>query len=223
MTHGAPVRGALAVGPARTGLDSARQYVRERRFTQCLEPSRSSSPSADSGLSPPKTATTTSSIAAAALISIGWIPAPRSVLQLSPVPRVRERPTFAPRSKETHRRTPRHPGAGFFSVIYPQTAGRVPPASRYLAPSIPRSHRVVTCGAEGTASQDRHTEGATPGPCHLSVSCDPTVLGTPTVTSSWRLSSLPCCGLRVGRGGRCGPMARSRGTPSAVAGKRAPR
>src|SRR6266571_6134907 len=29
----APSEGALAVGPARTGLDSARQYVRERRFT----------------------------------------------------------------------------------------------------------------------------------------------------------------------------------------------
>src|ERR1700737_1017983 len=191
MTHGAPVRGALAVGPARTGLDSARQYVRERRFTQCLEPSRSSSPSADSGLSPPKTATTTSSIAAAALISIGWIPAPRSVLQLSPVPRVRERPTFAPRSKETHR-NPAPSGAGFFSAIHPQTAGRVPPVRRYRAPSIPRSHRVVTRGPEGTASQDRHTEGATPGPCHLSVYSDPTVLGTPTVTSSWRRSSLPC-------------------------------
>src|ERR1700736_2250269 len=65
---------------------------------QCLEPSRTSSPSADSGLLPRKTATTTSSIAAAASISIGWIPAPRSVLRLSPVPRVRERPTFAPRS-----------------------------------------------------------------------------------------------------------------------------
>ena len=29
----APSAGALAVGPARTGLDSARHYVRERRFT----------------------------------------------------------------------------------------------------------------------------------------------------------------------------------------------
>jgi CspA family cold shock protein len=29
----ASTRGALAVGPARTGLDSARQYVRERRST----------------------------------------------------------------------------------------------------------------------------------------------------------------------------------------------
>src|ERR1700682_5886506 len=36
---------------------------------QCLEPLRSSSPSADSGLLPPKTATTTSSIAAATSIS----------------------------------------------------------------------------------------------------------------------------------------------------------
>src|ERR1700693_3749198 len=91
--------GALAVGPTRTGLDSARQYVRERRSTICLEPSRSSSPSADSGLSPPKTATTTSSTAAARSISIGWIPAARAVLLLRRAPRVLAPPTFSWKAK----------------------------------------------------------------------------------------------------------------------------